>query len=397
MRLVGLETLAFSVPLAPPTGGSAHPLGAGFLTYCLVRAEADNGLVGWGEISDGWGCEYAQVAGSIVHEALSRFVLGEDPRQAPLLVQRMLAWLRRRQGTTWLISQAISGVEIALWDLAAKAVDQPVHALLGPALRTSIPIYASGNFLAQGDADVHAAFFAPALAHGVRAIKVRLGGNWQAELETLAGLCGRLGPDVKVAIDGNEAFTAKTAARIARRLGQLGVAFFEEPMPRADTAALKWLTGTSPVPIAYGEHVHGLEGFREMGDERLADVWQPDATVCGGLLEARAIGALAAGRGVPISPHSATTPLGIVANMHVAALAPTLSVFEYSASSTTKLAGYFTGGQGLAADAIVAGALPIPPGPGLGIEPNVEALRQAFPYQSPWPVHALPALYNGAV
>jgi hypothetical protein len=94
MRITKLDTLPFSVPLAPPPGGSAHPLGAGFLTYCLVRAETDSGLVGWGEISDGWGCEYAEVAGALVREALARFVVGQNPLDVSVLVQRMFAWLR---------------------------------------------------------------------------------------------------------------------------------------------------------------------------------------------------------------------------------------------------------------------------------------------------------------
>jgi L-alanine-DL-glutamate epimerase-like enolase superfamily enzyme len=397
MRVTGLDTLAFSVPLAPPPGGTSHPLGAGFLTYCLVRAETDAGLVGWGEISDGWGCEYAEIAAAIVKEALARFVVGEDPRQAPMLVQRMFAWLRRRQGTVWLIAQAVSGVELALWDLAGKAAGAPVHALLGPPTRESIPVYASGNFLSQGDADVQAAFFRPALDRGVSGIKVRLGPNWEAELEVLAQLRQRLGGGVWVGIDGNEAFRPKTAGRIADRLGVLGIAFFEEPVPRTDPGALANLVERSPVPVAYGEHVHTLEGFLELGERHLADIWQPDATVCGGLLETRAIAALAAARGVPISPHSATTPLGLAANLHAASLARSLSALEYSAGSTRQLAPFFDGGAALTLDAIEDGALRLPTAPGLGVEPRVDDLRSSYRYRPPWPIHNMPSIYMGSV
>jgi L-alanine-DL-glutamate epimerase-like enolase superfamily enzyme len=397
MRVVSLDTIPFSVPLAPPKGGSGHPLGAGFLTYCLVRAETDDGLVGWGEISDGWGCEYAEVAGALVREALSRFVLDEDPRSVPSIVQRMWAWFRRRQGTVWLVSQAVSGVEIALWDLVARAAGQPLHTVLGPAVRDAVPIYASGNFLGQGDADVHAGFFAPALERGVRIVKVRLGANWEAEIETLSDLRQKLGREVRVGIDGNEAFGVKTAARIARRLGDLGIAFFEEPTPRADHRGLAWLVSESPVPIAYGEHVHTMEGFRELGEDRLADIWQPDVTVCGGFLEMRAICSMAAGRGTPISPHSATSPLGIAANLHAAANAPSLSWLEYSAGSLSQLARFFPGAAQLELSAVQDGALPLPSGPGLGVEPDVEALREMFPYRPPWPLKTAPALYTGSV
>src|SRR5215472_4691396 len=397
MRIASLDTLPFSVPLAPPPGGSGHPLGAGFLTYCLVRAETDSGLVGWGEVSDGWGCEYAEVAGALVREALTRFVVGQNPLDVSVLVQRMFAWLRRRQGTVWLVAQAISGVELALWDIVGKAMGQPVHSLLGSALRDAIPVYASGNFLSQGDADVHAAFFEPALARGVTGIKVRLGPNWESELEALAALRQRLGPDVSVGIDGNEAFRPKTAARIALRLGELAVAFFEEPIPRTNPDALAWLVSQSRVSIAYGEHVHTAAGFLELADGRLADIWQPDATVCGGLLEARAIAALAVARGAPISPHSATSPLGVAANLHAAATAPTLTALEYSAGSIRQLASCFDGADELTLESIEAGCLRLPSAPGLGIGPRVEDIQAKFPYQPPWPIDNLPSLYTGSV
>ena len=390
---IGATLLSVGVPLPP--GGKAHPLAAPFVSYCLVSAETDDGHVGWGEISDGWGCEYGTVAAAIVDEALTRFVLGNDPRDIPELVARMWAWLRRRQGTTWLVAQAISGVEIALHDLAARAAGVSVSALLGPPLRRTIPVYATGLALSQGDATVQKAFFAPLLARGLRATKVRLGPSWQGELRTLGELRDLLGPDVAVGVDGNESFSAKTAARIADQLAELDVAFFEEPMPRSDPGALRWLVGRSKVPIAYGEHVHTASGFRELADRGLADIWQPDVTACGGFLEARAIAALAAGRGTRISPHSATTPLGIGANLHAASLVPTLWRMEWSATAVEELAGCFSGADVLTGP-IPDGALPLPAGPGLGIVPNVDVLRDRFPYRTPWRIQSAPILYRGA-
>jgi L-alanine-DL-glutamate epimerase-like enolase superfamily enzyme len=98
-----LSTIPISVPLDPPKGGTGHPLGPTFLTHCLVKVETDAGVTGYGEISDGWGCEYAHVADAIVTEALARFVVGCDPREPDVILARAWAWLRRRQGTTWLV------------------------------------------------------------------------------------------------------------------------------------------------------------------------------------------------------------------------------------------------------------------------------------------------------
>lgn len=379
------------MPLPPPPGGTEHPLRPQFLTYCLVKAETDEGLTGYGEISDGWGCEYARAAGALVDEALSRFVLGQDPTQPATLVERMWSWVRRRQGTEWLMCQAISGVELALWDLAGKAAGRPVSSMLG-ALRSRIPIYASGNFLSQGSPEVHHNFFRPFLEKGVRAIKVRLGVTWEAELETLAGLRSLLGRDVAIFIDGNEAFSSKTALRIVRRMEGLGVGFFEEPVPRTDEPGIARLVAESGVPIAYGEHVFTAAGFERLLERRIADVWQPDATVCGGLREARRINELAAQHGTPISPHSATTLLGLAANLHASATAPSLSFMEFS-GRMPQFDALFRGSESLT---LSDGSLAVPEGPGLGIEPLPE-LEERFPYQAPPLLNASPALYQGSV
>jgi L-alanine-DL-glutamate epimerase-like enolase superfamily enzyme len=365
-----------------------------FLTHCLVRLETDAGVVGYGEISDAWGCEYARVADAIVTEALARFVVGQDPREPEPIVRRARAWLRRRQGTTWLISQALSGVEIALWDAAGKLADRPAYELLG-ASGAAVPVYASGNFLSQGDAAVHAEHFAPLLARGVRGAKVRLGASWEPELATLAALRDRLGPAVALFIDGNEAFSTTTAARIAPRLAELGVGFFEEPCPRDDRAALAAFVRGSPVAIAYGEHVFGLAGFRELGDDGLATVWQPDAAVCGGMSELRRVAALAAERGVRLSPHTAATPLALAANLHAASGAPTLSMLEYS-GRLDPLCEAFVGGEKVGTNAVTGGALRPPDGPGIGVEPRPD-IAERFPYREPPPVTTDPALYQGTV
>ena len=389
-----LSTIPISVPLDPPRGGSGHPLGPTFLTHCLVKVETDSGVTGYGEISDAWGCEYARVADAIVTEALARFVVGQDPRQPDVIVARARAWLRRRQGTTWLISQALSGVEIALWDIAGKCADRPAYELLGGG-GAPLPVYAGGNFISQGSAQVHHDHFAPFLARGVRAAKVRLGANWQEELVTLAALHEAFGPGVAILIDGNEAFTPKTAARIAPLLAERGVAFFEEPCPRDDPVGLARLVASSPVPIAYGEHVFGVAGFLELAEQRLADIWQPDAAVCGGMSELRRIAALAAARGFRVSPHSAGTPVGLAANLHAATGAPALAWLEMSAR-IDDLVPAFVGGDKVSTKTIVDGTLRPPAGPGIGVEPSPD-IAERYPYRVPPPITSDPALYQGSI
>jgi L-alanine-DL-glutamate epimerase-like enolase superfamily enzyme len=393
-RVTRLSTIPISVPLEAPKGGSGHPLGATFLTHVLVKIETDAGVTGYGEVSDAWGCEYARVADAIVTEALARFVVDQDPRQPEVLISRARAWLRRRQGTVWLVSQAISGVEIALWDIAGKLADRPAYELLGGG-GAPLRVYAGGSFLSQASAQLHRDHFAPFLARGVTAAKVRLGARWQDELATLRALRDLFGPAITIFIDGNEAFTAKTAARIASRLADYGVGFFEEPCPRDDAVGLAQLVAGSPVPIAYGEHVFGVAGFLEMFEDRVADVWQPDAAVCGGMSEVRKIVALAAARGVRVSPHSAATPVGLAANLHAATGAPTLTFLEMSAR-IDDLVPHFVGGDSVSTKMIEDGMLRPPAGPGIGVEPAPD-IAERFPYREPPKLGSAPALYQGSV
>jgi D-galactarolactone cycloisomerase len=389
-----LSTVPLSVPLDPPRGGTGHPLGPTFLTHCLVKVETDAGVTGFGEISDGWGCEYARVADAIVTEAIARFVIGRDPRHVDAILRVAWAWLRRRQGTTWLVAQAMSGVEIALQDIAGKLADRPVYELFGGD-GAAVPVYASGNFLSQGGAEVHVAHIRGLLGRGVRGAKVRLGATWQAELETLAALREAVGPDLALYIDGNEAFSTKTAMRIAPHLAELGIGFFEEPCPRDDAAGLADLVAMSPVPIAYGEHVFGLAGFLELDDGRLADVWQPDATICGGIAELRRISAVAAARGIRVCPHSAGTPIALAANLHGASGAATLGAVEYSGRND-ELCAAFKGGASVSSASVTDGAMRPPRAPGIGVEPEPD-IAERYPYRSPPPIASRPALYQGSV
>ena len=398
MRVESITTVPIGVPLAPPGEESRHPLGIPTLPYVLVRARADDGLVGWGEISDGWGCEYPAVATALVEEALSRFVLGKHPDDVEELVARMWAWMRRRQGTTWLVAQAVSGVEIALWDLVARAAGRPISTVVGRPVHAAIPIYSGGNFLGERDAAGHVETYREALGRGVAAIKVRMGVDWEADLDVLAGVRELLGPDIAIGVDGSEAYKATTSMEIARRMADIDIAFFEEPMPRDDRAGLAALVAGSSVPIAYGEHVHRASGFEKLEqDGPLAHIWQPDVTVVGGFIEASTTYSLAAAYGRPISPHSATTPLGFAANLHAASSAPTLTNVEYSATAIARLAPFFDGGHQVAPEAVSDGKIAVPEGPGLGLTPKVDELRDAFPVRPHSSVDALPPFYIGAV
>jgi L-alanine-DL-glutamate epimerase-like enolase superfamily enzyme len=284
-------------------------------------------------------------------------------------------WARRRIGDAGLAIQALSGLELALWDLHGKLAGQSVSQLIGQT-RDRIPVYASGKFLDE-PIDMHVRILGPAFDRGVEVAKVRTSLDPDADLTVLRDLQREL-PAFMFMVDGNENFSVTTALRLAAGLADRGVMFFEEPVPQLYRRAVASVVSRSPLPIAYGEH---LFGAAEFGDA-LADGWphivQPDPSIVGGLSECLQVAAVAEAYGVPVMPHAAAGPLAMAAGLHVAAVRQNVQLLEHA--FTLEPVWEALVGPQLSCSAIVDGALAVPSGPGLGMEIDEEALR-AHPYQ----------------
>ena len=346
------------------------------LSYCYVRVEGDDGLVGYGEACDSFGCTYAGVVGKAVEDAFGPLVVGQELDAVEPLAERMRLFTRRRLGDQWLAVHARSAVEIALWDLLGQATGRSVSALIGR-LRDRVEVYASHTFLEEGDASWHLDQLAPLLARGVRMVKVRIGPEWRQDLAVLATVRAGLPEGTELMVDGSEIFTVPTALEVAAALADLGVRWFEEPVPQHEQRGLDGLARRSPVPVAYGEHLFGVEGALDALERRQLDVLQPDASVCGGIGEARAMARLGAAYGARVVLHHAAGPVSLAANLHVAATVQGVRAVEYS---HVLAAGLSVGtGAALGPDAIVDGTLAVPDGPGLGVALD-EAAAARYPY-----------------
>jgi len=206
--------------------------------------------------------------------------------------------------------------------------------------------------------------------------KVRTGPNWQRDLHTLRELRAQLPDDVELMVDGSETYTVPTALELARQLADLGVRWFEEPVPQSARAAIKTLAARSPVPIAYGEHLYGREDALDALSAGVT-VLQPDASISGGIAESREIAHVAAFHGARVVPHVCAGPVSLAANITLAATVASIRAIEYplhlapawSALGTRRLE-------------IVDGAIAVPDGPGLGIE-LVEQVAAEHPYRRP--------------
>ena len=349
------------------------------LSFCFVRIETDTGLVGYGEACDSYLCSYAEIVAKVIDDAFAPQLLGAELVAVGPLIDRLRLATRRRLGDGWIAAQARSALEIALWDLHGQQLGSSVSALIGR-VRDRVPVYASWTFLEEGPAQWHADHLAPWLERGVRMAKVRVGPSWQADIATLTGLRSLL-PDVELMVDGSETFTVATARRIADALYDLGVTWFEEPLPQGARAGIRELARHSRVPLAYGEHMYGAdEAIAAMAAGELA-VLQPDAAVCGGITTARTMALLAGSYGVRVVPHICAGPVALAANLHVAATVPAVAAVEYPLHLVPVWA-QLGAGMATGTAAIVDGTVAVPSSPGLGVAVD-EVAAAAYPYQGP--------------
>jgi len=350
------------------------------MSFCFVRIDTDTGLVGWGEACDSYGCSYAGVLSTIVTDAFAPLLLGQRLVAVGPLAARLRLSTRRRLGDQWAAVQARSAVEIALWDLVGQAAGMSITDLVGR-VRDRVAIYASSTFLEEGPAEFHRDLAAPLIARGVTMLKVRTGPGWQRDLRTLQALRALIPDHVEFMVDGSETYTLPTALEIARRLADLGVRWFEEPVPQGNRAAIARLCAQSPVPIAYGEHLYGREDALDALASGGVTVLQPDASISGGITECREIANLAPYYGARVVPHVCAGPVSLAANLVLAGTVPAIRAVEYPlhlAPAWEELGV----GAAFGLDAISDGTIEIPSRPGLGVALN-ESAAAARPYTPP--------------
>jgi L-alanine-DL-glutamate epimerase-like enolase superfamily enzyme len=219
------------------------------------------------------------------------------------------------------------------------------------------------------------------LERGVAMVKLRVGPGWADDLATLGAVREALDPGIEMMIDGSEIFTLPTALEVASRLHDLGVRWFEEPIPQPERAGIEELARRSSVPIAYGEHLYSFDEALDALRRGQLSVLQPDATTCGGIAEARRIAQLGASFGARVVPHVCAGPIALAANLHLAASLTTIRAIEYPPSL---LSAWHSLGRGapLGIEAIVDGMLPVPAGTGLGVG-LAEETAAAHPYHPP--------------
>jgi L-alanine-DL-glutamate epimerase-like enolase superfamily enzyme len=270
--------------------------------YCLVRIRTSE--------DEGIGFCYAGTAGgnivrAAIQELLSPILVGQDSNRTEGLWDEMYreTLLHGRAGS---VMRAISSVDIALWDLNARAVKLPLHRYLGCARTEHVPAYASGGYYLEGKTPKNLAEEVSSyVQQGFRAVKIKVGrlSSWQEE-ERVRAAREAIGPQVHLMLDVNNAWSdLPTALLYCRRFEKYNPYWIEEPFSPDDIDNHAKLASLTPITIATGEIEAGRWRFRELLEKRAAEILQTDAAVCGGISEWRRIAQTAASYGVTVCPH----------------------------------------------------------------------------------------------
>ena len=341
----------------------------------LVRIETECGLVGYGEAKEEVGSEgnsHALVA--LINRKLGPALLGEDPRDIQRLWELMYNGSRGHYalaeghvfpilGRRGISVCAISGIDLALWDLLGKHLGAPVWRLLGGRKAERMPAYASGGW---ADAEhIGEQLLGYVRRGGFKAVKMRVGvidGDPTNSARRVLAARQALGPDIGLACDAHGTYTVAQAKRFCRLVEDANLMWFEEPVTADDKAGMAEVRAATAIPIAAGESEFNRFDFRDLAELRAADIFQPDLAICGGITEAVRISAIASAWNLRLAPHLWTGALAFAAGMHVAAATPAGWILEYSLGANPLL-------QELAQEPFVVrdGMLDIPDRPGLGV------------------------------
>lgn len=386
MKIDRIETFLLKVPLGKQRFYSSQ-LAFPERTSLLVRITTDTGLVGWGECGQ-WGP--GEHIASFIHDVLAARLVGRDPLASETVWHDLYSFSRDfgRKSTP---IEAISGIDIAMWDIRGKESAKPIHALAGGAFRDRIRPYATGlyyrgdnvedlpNALAQLKDEAQ-----QYLEKGFTAMKGKIGLlSIRDDVRRMEAVRQAVGDDILLMTDANHAYNRHSALRMGKALEALDFHWFEEPVPPEDLDGHAALRQKLSIAIATGECEYTRYGFLEILRKDAADIIQPDLCACGGLSEAMRIYALATSYHTPICPHVWGSGVALAAALQFCALqAPLPHTAFPRAPENEVMLEYDCNPNPLREELPVEsfrlenGMVPVPQGPGLGIEISPEVLNR---------------------
>jgi galactonate dehydratase len=357
-----------------------------------VRVHTDQGIVGQGESTDA-------AAGNVpLIRSFARLLVGQDPLNIEAAFERIrtsgvFAGAQAGQYVT-----ALTAVEIALWDIAGKALGLPVYQLLGGRVRDRVRVYCDSGAreMIPGD-EQSKARIKQIQEMGFTAAKIDIDDaldparmdrvNWTASNGEIEHMVAKVAftrelypKNFDLAVDMHARYDATTGKRVAKELEPFKLMWLEEPVPAENIDAMREVRASTSTPICCGENIYMRWGFRELLEKRAADIIMPDFQKCGGLLESRKIADMAHTYYVPVAPHAVTSPIGMMATAHVCAAIPNFLVQEWHWIDSLDLwRNWVKEGE-----IIQKGFIAMQERPGIGVEMNDDGARKAQVPGTPW-------------
>ena len=324
LRIHDVRAYALSFPIAPE---NSVMLGMGRAVKkdtVVVRVTTDSGLVGWGESHHG---KAHTAIAQLVNTTLRQLVLGMDASDV-VGVWNKIYWKQlASHGVGAGAAIAMSGIDMALWDIRAKAVGWPLYKLLGGS-RKAVPAYAGGVSLGFQDPKALVAEALPHIEAGYRAIKLRVGDTPARDLQRIEAVRQAAGEDITILVDANTGYSVADARRVMPALDALNVGWLEEPFCAHDHASYKAATQFGRVPLAAGENHFTRFEFNRVIEDGAITILQPDLSKAGGITEMLRISAMASAYKLPINPHTCMTGINMAASIHFLAAIDNGGYFE---------------------------------------------------------------------
>ena len=350
--------------------------------HLWVKVETDAGITGLGE------CVHGGVQAIAIIQQLRPQLIGRDPFAIDAIFEEM----RRNHvfdgGFSGALITALTGIEIALWDLKGKALKAPIYELMGGKFRDKIRVYADCQVNPGMDFGQVQAVVDSVLARGFTAFKIDVDGGeaknkdpfnftaseWEHDrmVQLVEMACRAAGPEIAVAADVHTRLDVPSAIRLARDCEQFHLMWLEEPVPPENIEAMREVKQATTTPICAGENLYLRHGFRELIEKQAVDAIMPDIPKCGGLSECRKIANLAELYYIPFAPHNVASPIGTMASCHVCASIPNFLVIEFHWFHRE----YWTTIIKEKTDIIVDGYIAMSDRPGIGLELDEEVAYQ---------------------
>ena len=364
IKPVSLEAFAYRVPIAAPIKVS-------FGTFrdrpmVLVRIVDSDGAEGWGEIWCNWPAVGAEHRARLADDFKDR-VIGRtyaSPDQAFRQLTSELEVMAMQTGEIGPIAQVIAGIDIAMWDIAARREGKPLYRMLGGAPLDTVPVYATGI-----NPDQPEKFAAARYAEGHRAFKLKTGFDNARDLRNLQAMREAVGKDAILTCDANQALSVESAIAFARDAAPINLQWFEEAI-RVDAPSAQWhaLAEASPIPLAGGENLQGSQ-FDDAIADNVLRVLQPDVTKWGGITGNFHVAQATVAAGKRYCPHFFGGGVSILSSLHLLAAAGGTGLLEYDCHPNA-------GRELVVGDLlpVTDGHVPVPGGAGLGATPDTVRL-----------------------